>query len=109
MKFKTLVKNLFSSLIKQLQSDGGGEFLSNQFKYFIESNGITHRISCPYTGKHNVLTKRKHRHIVEMDLAMLAQYGMSKVFWVASFLTIILWLIGSLLHCLNIIHPFWFY
>jgi dolichol kinase len=72
-----------------LQFDGGGEFLSNQFKILLESNGITHRISCPSTTQKNGLVKRKHHHVVEMGLAMLAQFGLSKEFWVESFLTAI--------------------
>jgi transposase InsO family protein len=73
-----------------LQSDSGDEFLSNQFKTLLESNGITHRISCPYTAQQNGLVERKHRHVVEMGLAMLAQSDLSKEFWVESFLTAIL-------------------
>ena len=34
VKFKLLVKNLFSSTIKQLQSYGGGEYTSQQFQLF---------------------------------------------------------------------------
>jgi hypothetical protein len=72
-----------------LQSNGGGEFLSNQIKALLESNGIAHSISCPYTAQQNCLVERKHRHVVEMGLAMLAQSGLSKEFWVESFLTAI--------------------
>jgi len=72
-----------------LQSNGGDEFLSNQFKTLLESNGITHRISCPYTTQQNGLAERKHCHVVEMGLAMLAQSGLSKEFWVESFHTVI--------------------
>ena len=35
VKFKLLVKNLFSSTIKQLQSYGGGEYTSQQFQLFL--------------------------------------------------------------------------
>jgi hypothetical protein len=72
-----------------LQFNGDGEFLSNQFKILLESNDITHRISCPSTTQKNGLAKRKHRHVVEMGLAMLAQFGLSKEFWIESFLTAI--------------------
>lgn len=80
VKFKTLVENLFSSHVKQLQFDGGGEFISIQFKSFVEPNGIIHHIRCPYTAQQNWLAERKHRHVVEIGLAMLAQSGLSKVF-----------------------------
>jgi transposase InsO family protein len=76
LKFKSLVENQFSCSIKQLQSDGGGEFLSKQFTSFLETNGIFHRISCPYTAQQNGLAERKHRHVVEMGLSLLAQSGL---------------------------------
>jgi hypothetical protein len=88
-KFKALVENLFSSSIKQFQSDGGGEFVSNQFKNYLEANGITHHISCPHTIQQNVLAERKHCHVIKIGLSMLAQFGLSKAFWVESFLTTI--------------------
>jgi transposase InsO family protein len=58
MKFKTLMENLFSYRIKQFQSNDGGEFVSNHFKSLLESNGFTHRISCPYTAQYNGLVER---------------------------------------------------
>jgi hypothetical protein len=51
VKFKLLVENQFSTSIKQLQSDGGGEFMSYQFQSFLANNGIVHRKSCPYTSQ----------------------------------------------------------
>jgi len=35
VKFKCLVENLLSTRIKAFQSNGGGEFTSNQFKHFL--------------------------------------------------------------------------
>jgi hypothetical protein len=42
IKFKNLVENLLSCKIKQLQSDNGGEYISNNFKNFLETHGILH-------------------------------------------------------------------
>jgi hypothetical protein len=50
VKFKLLFGNQFSSKIKQFQSDGGGEFTSNNFQSFLAKNGILYRKSCPYTS-----------------------------------------------------------
>jgi transposase InsO family protein len=86
-KFKSLVENQFSTRIKQLQSDGGGEFLSKQFTSFLETHGIFHRISCPYTAQQNGLAEWKHRHVVEMGLSLLAHSGLPPTYWVESFLT----------------------
>ena len=87
VKFKTLVENQFSCKIKQLQSDGGGEYMSNQFQLFLSSNGIQHRRTCPHTPQQNGVAERKHRHVVEMGLSLLAQSLLPTKFWVDAFLT----------------------
>jgi hypothetical protein len=40
LKFKLLAENQFSSTIKQLQSDGGGKYISLQFQSFLAKNWI---------------------------------------------------------------------
>jgi hypothetical protein len=61
-KFKLLVENQFSTKIKQLQSDGGGEYTSLQFQQFLTQHGINFRKFCPYTSPQNGLAERKLRH-----------------------------------------------
>lgn len=78
VKFKLLVENLFSWKIKQFQSDNGGEYTSNQFISFLNSHGILHRLICPYTSQQNGVSERKHRHIVEIGLSLLAQSNLPK-------------------------------
>jgi hypothetical protein len=51
VKFKLLVENQFPTKIKQLQSDGGGEYTSIQFQSFLSQNGIVHKKSCPCTSQ----------------------------------------------------------
>jgi hypothetical protein len=88
-KFKCLVENLLSRKIKQLQTDRGGEFTSSQLKTFLANNGIVHRISCPYTSEQNGIAERKHRHVVESGLALLAHSHLPNKYWVDAFLTAI--------------------
>jgi transposase InsO family protein len=96
VKFKCFAENQFSTKIKNFQFDGGGEFTSHQFKKFLETNGIMHRISCPYTSQQNGIAERKHRHLVETGLALLAQSHLSNTYWVEAFNTAI-YLINRLL------------
>ena len=63
--FHAMVKTQFSTTIKTLRSDGGGEDTSKSFESFLTSNGIHHQISCPYTPQQNGLVERKHRHLIE--------------------------------------------
>jgi histone deacetylase 1/2 len=43
-------------------------------------NGILHRRTCPHTSQQNGTAERKHRHIVDMGLTLLAQSGLNKKF-----------------------------
>ena len=81
------MENQFSSRIKSLQSDEGGEFISFQLTSFLKTHGIFHKISCPYTSQQNGLAERKHCHVVEMGLSLIAQSGLSQNYWVELFLT----------------------
>jgi transposase InsO family protein len=87
IKFKCLVENLFSYKIKQLQTDNGGEYVSKNFKQFTDSHGILHRLTCPYTSEQNGISERKHRHITETGLTLLAQSKLPPIYWVDAFLT----------------------
>jgi hypothetical protein len=77
----------FNCKLKQLQSNGGGEYTSNLFQIFLSQNGIIHRKSCPYTSQQNGLAERKLRHILETRLTLLAHFGLSNKYWVDAFLT----------------------
>jgi transposase InsO family protein len=80
VKFKLLVENLFTTKIKQFQFDNGVEYTSKQFKDYLSQSGILHRLSCPHTSQQNGIAERKHRHIVEVGLTLLAQSGLSPKF-----------------------------
>ncbi|KAK9151758.1 hypothetical protein Syun_010067 [Stephania yunnanensis] len=77
--FKSRVENQFNAKIKCLQSDWGGEFRS--FILFLEEQGIFFQHPCPYTHEQNGRVERKHRHIVETSLTLLAQAGLPYKFW----------------------------
>jgi len=86
LQFQKHVERLLDNKIRCVQSDWGGEYqkLHNQF---FTSLGITHRVSCPHTHQQNGSAERKHRHIVETGLALLAHAGMPLKFWDEAFLT----------------------
>ena len=86
-KFKILVETQLCCKIKQLQSDGGGEYTSLRFQQLLSQHGIIHRKSCPHTFQQNGLAERKLRHILEMGLTLLAHSGLSNTYWIDAFLT----------------------
>ena len=77
--FKTQVELQLGYKIKSLQSDYGGEFRS--FKGFLSQCGIVHRHPCPHVHEQNGTVERKHRHIVENGLTLLAQASLPLKYW----------------------------
>ena len=60
------VETQFSTGIKVLRSDSGGEYMSHDFHAFLQRKGIlTHR-SCPYTPQQNEVAERKNRHLLDI-------------------------------------------
>jgi hypothetical protein len=76
-KFKSQVENLFISTIKILQTDGGTEFkpLTRLFPQ------ILYQVSCPYTPQQNGVAERKHRHIMELSLAIISHSSIPLDYW----------------------------
>jgi len=85
IQFKNMAENLFNKRIKTIQCDGGGEYKVVQNRA-IEA-GIQFRMSCPYTSQQNGKAERKHRHIAEFGLTLLAQAKMPLHFLWEAFAT----------------------
>jgi histone deacetylase 1/2 len=63
----------------------GGEY--EKINSFFQRIGISHHVSCPHAHQQNGSAERKHRHIVEVGLALLANASMPLKFWDEAFLT----------------------
>jgi transposase InsO family protein len=86
LQFQSHVECLLDTKIKYVQSDWGGEYQKTHNTFF-RSLGIAHRVSCPHTHQQNGSAERKHRHIVETGLALLAHAHIPLKFWYEAFLT----------------------
>jgi hypothetical protein len=75
MLFQAHVERLLDTKIKRIQSDWGGEYQKLHHQFFTKL-GIAHHVSCPHTHQQNGSAERKHRHIIETGLALLAHAGM---------------------------------
>jgi histone deacetylase 1/2 len=84
-EFQDLVERKFDKKILSMQTDWGGEY--ERLNSFFQRIGIAHRVSCPHAHQQNGAAKRKHRHIVEVGLALLANTSMPLNFWDEAFLT----------------------
>jgi histone deacetylase 1/2 len=78
-QFQKRVELSLGTKILSVQSDWGGEY--QKLHQYFNSTGISHRISCPHTHQQNGAIERKHRHLVETALALLAQSSAPLRFW----------------------------
>lgn len=84
-EFQTMVERLFDTKIIAMQTDWGGEY--QRLNSFFTKLGIIHYVSCPHAHQQNGPAERKHRHIVEVGLSILAQASMPLKFWDEAFAT----------------------
>jgi hypothetical protein len=70
-----------------MQTDWGGEY--QKLNSFFSRIGITHLVSCPHMHQQNGAVECKHRHIVEVGLALLSHASMPLKFWDKTYLTAI--------------------
>jgi histone deacetylase 1/2 len=63
----------------------GGEY--EKLNGFFQTLGITHYVSCPHAHQQNGSAERKHHHIVEVGLALLANVSIPLKYWDEAFLT----------------------
>jgi hypothetical protein len=75
---------LFDRRILAVQTDWGGEY--QKLNSFFYQTGISHHVSCPYAHQQNGSAERKHRHIVEVGLSLLAHASMPLKYWNEAFL-----------------------
>ncbi|XP_023773239.1 retrovirus-related Pol polyprotein from transposon RE2 isoform X1 [Lactuca sativa] len=85
--FVTTVERQFSTKLKKVQTDWGGEFRNTST--FLTSLGIVHIRSCPHTSAQNGFVERRHRHVVETGLALMAHSSTPPRFWHFAFETAI--------------------
>jgi GAG-pre-integrase domain len=83
--FKAQAENLLSHNIKTLRTDEGTKYLPIT-KWFPH---IIHQTTCPYTPKQNGLAERKHRHIIELTLAIMSRASLPPIYWDEIFSSVI--------------------
>jgi histone deacetylase 1/2 len=68
-----------------MQTDWGGEY--EKLNSFFQRVGISYLVSFPHAHQQNGPAKRKHKHIVEVGLSLLAYASMPLKYWDEAFLT----------------------
>lgn len=84
-EYQALVERLTGQKIIAMQTNWGGEY--EKLHPLFEKIGISYHVSCPHTHQQNGSTERKHHHVIEVGLALLANAYMPLKFWDKAFLT----------------------
>jgi histone deacetylase 1/2 len=95
LQFQQHVERLLGRKIIHVQSDWGGEY--HRLNQFFTDIGISHRVPCPHTHQQNGTAERKHRHIVETGLTLLAHASAPYRFWSDAFTTACFFLLTDFL------------
>ena len=76
-----------SGELKRVQSDNGGEFISQEFSDLLIKNKIKHEKSAPYSPHQNGTAERSWRTLFEMGRALLLEAGLPKNLWTYAVMT----------------------
>jgi hypothetical protein len=79
--FHTMVQHQFSTKVKILRSDNGGEFVNRHFRAYFQNPGLIHETSYPQTPQQNGVAERKNRHILETARALLLGTNVPNQYW----------------------------
>ncbi|GJW62755.1 retrotransposon protein, putative, ty1-copia subclass [Tanacetum coccineum] len=79
--FKNEVENQLGKIVKALQSDRGGEYISQEFKDYLKACGIVQQLTPPYTPQHNGVSERRNRTLLDMVRSMMNLTTLPLSFW----------------------------
>jgi len=80
-RFKKMEEKQSGMTVKVLQTNGGGEYTSNEFMDFCEEEDLVHEVNPPYTPKHNGCAERKNRSLMNMVRCMLHGKKLPQFLW----------------------------
>ncbi|WVZ25126.1 hypothetical protein V8G54_003670 [Vigna mungo] len=61
--------------------DNGGEYFKTELIEFMNSKGILHQTTCPYSPQQNGVAERKNRHILEVTRSLLIDGNVPSHLW----------------------------
>ena len=80
-KYKAWAENYTGFTIKNLHSDGGGEYMSGQFTTYLHIVGIHRQVTVARTPQQNGVAERFNRTIMESARSMLHAAGLPPMYW----------------------------
>ena len=91
MKSLNIIKRSAKSAeeLKILRTDNGGEYVSNEFKSYLQEHGIRHQLTVAYTPQQNGVAERMDRTLMDCVRSMLRTSSLDKKFWAEALATAI--------------------
>ena len=80
-RFANRAMNNYGMKIKHIRSDNGTKFKNTGLDLYLDTMGITHEFSAPYTPQQNGIVERKNRTLIEMARTMLDEYKTPRKLW----------------------------
>lgn len=80
-QFVAYVHMQHGMVIKELQSDNGGEYMSNSLQAKMKALGIIHQMTTPYTPQQNGKAEHYNQTLFEATYSLLLGAGLSEGFW----------------------------
>jgi len=88
-EFKALYEKQTSIEIRELRSDNGLEYFSNNFQAYLKAEGIRHLTSVAYVPQSNGKAERLNRTLQEKTRTMLLTSKLDTFMWYSALLQII--------------------
>jgi hypothetical protein len=80
-EYKSFLLNQKNVNIKVLRTDNGGEYVSNEFKSYLNRKGIIHQLTPPYTPQRNGIAERVNQTILNKVRCMIKETNLEKAIW----------------------------
>lgn len=80
-KYLVKAERFHNKKLKILQSDNGGEYISNDFNEFLEELGIDRRLIVPHNPEQNGRSERLNQTLLSITRCLLIHAGLPKMFW----------------------------
>ena len=75
------IRNKFGRPMRRLRSDNGREYVNERMTSYLQSLGIVHELTAPYTPEQNGKAERDNRTIVECAQTLLNAKGLPGFLW----------------------------
>ena len=79
--FEKKIRNKFGRCMKILRTDNGKEYVNERMSTYMQSLGITHERTAPYTPEQNGKAERENRTIVECARTLLKSTNLPGSLW----------------------------